>query len=56
MIKPKTSSGLIEFINFPEVASLKYIKVASTKNLPKTYKAAVSEFNKLRDARKIRGK
>ena len=56
MKKPNTSSGVIEFITFPEVAALKYINVASTKNLPKTYKAAVSEFNKLRDARKIRGK
>ena len=56
MKKPLEGLGILEFLTLPEASVLKSIKVTSTKNLLKTYKEAASEFKKLIDIRKIRGK
>lgn len=45
--KPQEGLGILEFLTLPEASVLKSIRVTSTKNLPKTYKEAESEFHRL---------
>ena len=45
--KPQEGLGILEFLTLPEASVLKSIRATSTKNLPKTYKEAESEFNRL---------
>ena len=47
MEKPQEGLGILEFLTLPEAAVLKSIRVTSTKNLPKTYTEAESEFHRL---------
>ena len=47
--KPQGGLGILEFLTLPEASVLKSIRVTSTKNLPKTYEEAKSEYNKLVD-------
>ena len=49
MEKPQEGLGILEFLTLPEASVLKSIRVTSTKNLPKTYAEAKSEYNKLVD-------
>ena len=50
MEKPQGGLGILEFLTLPEASVLKSIRVTSTKNLPKTYTEAESEYNKLLSA------
>lgn len=54
--RPLQGLGFLEFLTLPEAAVLKSINITSTKNLPKTYEVAVSEYNKLMDLLKKNGK
>ena len=54
MEKPQEGLGILEFLTLPEAAVLKSIRVTSTKNLPKTYTEAESEFSRLTDISKKR--
>ena len=54
MEKPQEGLGILEFLTLPEAAVLKSIRVTSTKNLPKTYTEAKSEFNRLANISKER--
>lgn len=47
--KPQEGLGILEFLTLPEASVLKSIRVTSTKNLPKTYTEAKSEYSKLVD-------
>lgn len=49
MEKPQEGLGILEFLTLPEAPVLKSIRVTSTKNLPKTYTEAKSEYSKLVD-------
>ena len=49
MEKPQEGLGILEFLTLPEASVLKSIRVTSTKNLPKTYTEAKSEYSKLAD-------
>ena len=46
---PQEGLGILEFLALPEASVLKSIRVTSTKNLPKTYTEAKSEYSKLVD-------
>lgn len=50
MKKPLEGLGILEFLTLPEASVLKSIRATSTKNLPKTYTEAESEYNKLLSA------
>ena len=54
MEKPQEGLGILEFLTLPEAAVLKSIRVTSTKNLPKTYTEAKSEFHRLANISKER--
>lgn len=54
MKKPQEGLGILEFLTLPEAAVLKSIRVTSTKNLPKTYTEAKSEFYRLANISKER--
>ena len=54
--KPQEGLGILEFLTLPEASVLKSIRVTSTKNLPKTYAEAVSEYDKLGSIVRKRGK
>ena len=56
MEKPQGGLGILEFLTLPEASVLKSIRVTSTKNLPKTYEGAVSEYDKLGSIVRKRGK
>lgn len=56
MKKPLGGLGILEFLTLPEASVLKSIRVTSTKNLPKTYTEAVSEYDKLGSIVRKRGK
>lgn len=45
--KPQEGLGILEFLTLPEASVLKSIRATSTKNLPKTYTEAESEFHRL---------
>ena len=47
--KPQEGLGILEFLTLPEASVLKSIRATSTKNLPKTYTEAKSEYSKLVD-------
>ena len=52
--KPQEGLGILEFLTLPEASVLKSIGVTSTKNLPKTYTEAESEFHRLANISKER--
>ena len=52
--KPQEGLGILEFLTLPEASVLKSIRVTSTKNLPKTYTEAESEFHRLANISKER--
>lgn len=52
--KPQEGLGILEFLALPEASVLKSIRVTSTKNLPKTYAEAKSEFHRLANISKER--
>ena len=54
MEKPQGGLGILEFLTLPEASVLKSIRVTSTKNLPKTYTEAESEFSRLANISKER--
>ena len=54
MEKPQEGLGILEFLALPEASVLKSIRVTSTKNLPKTYAEAESEFHRLANISKER--
>ncbi len=54
MEKPQEGLGILEFLTLPEASVLKSIRVTSTKNLPKTYTEAKSEFHRLMNISKER--
>lgn len=54
MEKPQEGLGILEFLALPEASVLKSIRVTSTKNLPKTYAEAKSEFHRLANISKER--
>ena len=54
MEKPQEGLGILEFLALPEASVLKSIRVTSTKNLPKTYTEAKSEFHRLANISKER--
>ena len=56
MEKPQGGLGILEFLTLPEASVLKSIRVTSTKNLPKTYAEANSEYSKLVDIFRKKGK
>lgn len=54
MEKPQGGLGILEFLTLPEASVLKSIRATSTKNLPKTYTEAESEFHRLANISKER--